>query len=224
MTDGRSSAVVLISGGGTNLQAFIDAVQADELDLELRAVISNRPDAFGLTRARQAGIETVCIDHTQFGDRLAFDASLASAIDQLEPDFVILAGFMRILSAGFVERFEGRILNIHPSLLPKYPGLNTHQRALDAGDAWHGVTVHFVTAKLDGGPPIIQGRVPIRPGDDASTLAARVLDVEHQIYPEALRLLVSGRLVWRDHQAFFDGKSLTAPIHFERSAASASGR
>jgi phosphoribosylglycinamide formyltransferase-1 len=211
----RLSAVVLISGGGTNLQALIDAVEAGQLDITIRAVLSNRPDAYGLTRAREAGIETRCIAHESFEDRDAFDAALAEAIAGLEPDIIILAGFMRILSADFVARFEGRILNIHPSLLPKYPGLNTHQRALDAGDAWHGVTVHFVTAELDGGPPIIQARVPILPGDDADTLAARVLEVEHRIYPEAVRLLASGRLEWREHRACVDGEPLEMPLQFE---------
>lgn len=215
MTGGKRSAVILVSGGGSNLQALIDAVAAGELDLDIRAVISNRPDAHALRRAIEAGIEAACVDHTRFAERREFDARLALAVDAHDPDIVILAGFMRILSAEFVNRFEGRALNIHPSLLPKYPGLNTHQRALDAGDAWHGVTVHFVTAELDGGPSILQGRVPVLPGDDAATLAARVLEVEHRIYPEAVRLLLSGRLEWRERAAWLDGKPLETPLPFE---------
>ena len=206
------SAVVLISGGGTNLQAFIDQVANGSLDLNLRAVISNRPDAYGLTRASEAGVPARCVDHTDYVDRDAFDAALAAVIEEYAPDLIILAGFMRILTAGFVDRFEGRILNIHPSLLPKYPGLNTHQRALDAGDDWHGVTVHFVTSELDGGPPVLQGRIRIL--DDAGSLAARVLEIEHRIYPEAVRLMLTGRLRWHEHAAWLDGKRLEAPQPF----------
>ena len=208
------SAVVLISGGGTNLQAFIDQVANGSLDLNLRAVISNRPDAYGLTRASEAGVPARCVDHTDYVDRDAFDAALAAVIEEYAPDLIILAGFMRILTAGFVDRFEGRILNIHPSLLPKYPGLNTHQRALDAGDDWHGVTVHFVTSELDGGPPVLQGRIRILADDDPGSLAARVLEIEHRIYPEAVRLMLTGRLRWREHAAWLDGKRLEAPQPF----------
>ncbi len=213
-TTSDASAVVLISGGGTNLQAFIDSVASGALDLELRAVIANRPGAFGLERAAAAGIPARCVDHTEYPDREAFDAALADVIDEYAPDLIILAGFMRILTGAFVDRFEGRVLNIHPSLLPKYPGLHTHQRALDAGDDWHGVTVHFVTSELDGGPPILQGRIRVNSGDDAESLAGRVLEVEHRIYPAAVRLLTSGRLVWRDHAAWLDGKRLEEPQPF----------
>lgn len=185
----------------------------------LEAVISNRPGAYGLERAVQANIEARCIDHTTYGDRESFDAALATEIDRHSPDLVVLAGFMRILSPAFVKRFEGRILNIHPSLLPKYPGLNTHQRAIDAGDAWHGVTVHFVSTELDGGPSIIQGRVPVLPDDDADSLAARVLKVEHCIYPAALRLIQAGRVAWQDGKAILDGEPLTRPIQFEPAGA-----
>ena len=209
------SAVVLISGGGTNLQAFIDAVAAHDLPLELRAVISNRPDAHGLQRAANAGIPDRSLDHRQFSTRSLFDSALADLIDEFTPDLIILAGFMRILSTAFVERYEGKILNIHPSLLPKYPGLDTHQRALDAGDDEHGVTVHFVTAELDGGPRILQGRVPIRDGDDANTLATRVLAVEHRIYPEAVSLIAEGRLTWHEHRAWIDNEPLQEPLRFE---------
>ncbi|MEM9208797.1 MAG: phosphoribosylglycinamide formyltransferase [Pseudomonadota bacterium] len=208
------SAVILISGGGTNLQAFIDSVANRTLDLDIRAVIANRPGAYGLERASAAGIPARCVDHTDYADRDAFDAALAATIADYAPTLIILAGFMRILTARFVDRFEGRILNIHPSLLPRYPGLNTHQRALDAGDEWHGVTVHFVTSELDGGPPILQGRIRVRDNDDAESLAARVLEIEHRIYPEAVRLLQSGRLVWREHAAWLDGQRLEAPQPF----------
>lgn len=216
MTTGAKtcSAVVLISGGGTNLQAFIDAIAAGELNLEIRAVLSNIADAHGLTRAARAGIPTAVVEHRDFANRGAFDTALAQAIDVHAPDLILLAGFMRILSPGFVQRFEGRILNIHPSLLPKYPGLDTHRRALEAGDAEHGVTVHFLTAELDGGPPVLQARVPILAGDDPHSLAARVLEVEHRIYPAAVRLITEGRLAWKDGAAWLDGRRLEGPASF----------
>ena len=212
--DAPRRAAVLISGGGTNLQALIDASADGTLAVSIDLVVSNRPDAYGLTRAKQAGIATAVIDHRQFADRRAFDEALAETVAACSPDAVVLAGFMRILSGAFVEPFLGRLLNIHPSLLPKYPGLDTHQRALDAGDRWHGSTVHFVTEELDGGPRIVQGRVGIEPDDDAKSLAARVLSVEHQIYPYAVELLVSGRLTWRDGGAWLDGEPLTAPLSY----------
>jgi len=210
----RCRAAILISGGGTNLQAFIDAVRGGTLDLDIAVVISNRADAYGLTRASQAGIETVCIPHKDFDSRDAFDAALAEGIDAYAPDIVILAGFMRILTARFVRRYQGRLLNIHPSLLPLYPGLDTHRRALEAGDRWHGSTVHFVTEELDGGPRIIQGRVPVRPDDDADSLAARVLEVEHRIYPLAAGWLAAGRLVLCDGKAVLDGRELSEPYQY----------
>jgi len=209
------SAVVLISGGGSNLQAIVDAIAAGTLDLDVRGVISNRPQAYGLERAKAAGIEARVLDHRDFADRAHYDDALARMVAEYAPGVIILAGFMRILSAGFVTRFEGRILNIHPSLLPRYPGLDTHRRVLEAGDTEHGVTVHFVTAELDGGPPVLQGRVPVLPDDDAGRLAARVLEVEHRIYPEALRLLAGGRLSWHDGRAFLDGQPLKKPLQFE---------
>ena len=212
--DAPRRAAVLISGGGTNLQALIDASADGTLDVSIDLVVSNRGDAYGLTRANQAGIPTAVIDHRQFADRRAFDETLAETVAACSPDVVVLAGFMRILSGAFVEPFLGRLLNIHPSLLPKYPGLDTHQRALDAGDRWHGSTVHFVTEELDGGPRIVQGRVGIEPDDDAKSLAARVLSVEHQIYPYAVELLVSGRLAWRDGGAWLDGEPLTEPVSY----------
>ncbi len=213
--DRLTSLAILISGSGTNLQAFIDAVAAGTLDVELAVVISNRRDAHGLARASEAGVDTVCIEHTAFADREHFDAALAEAIDGYAADLVVLAGFMRILTPAFVARFEGRLLNIHPSLLPKYPGLDTHRRAIEAGDRWHGSTVHFVTDELDGGPRIIQGRVPVLPDDDPERLAARVLAVEHQIYPRAVELLAAGRVECRDGRVWLDGEPLDEPIQFD---------
>ncbi len=207
-------AAVLISGSGTNLQAFIDRTQAGELDLDLCLVLSNKPDAAGLERARNAGIEVECVEHRDYPAREDFDAALVATLDRYHPDLVILAGFMRILTPVFIDHFAGAILNIHPSLLPKYPGLDTHQRALDAGDKWHGSTVHFVTEELDGGPPVIQGRVPVKAGDTATTLAARVLTVEHRIYPEAAALYAAGRLEYRDGHAWLDDQILDKPLQY----------
>jgi phosphoribosylglycinamide formyltransferase-1 len=207
-------AAVLISGSGTNLQAFIDEVAAGQLDLDLSVVLSNRPDAAGLVRARKANISVECIRHQDFPQRELFDAALVETLDKYQPDLIILAGFMRILTNTFVNHFSGRVLNIHPSLLPKFPGLDTHQRAIDAGEEWHGSTVHFVTEELDGGPAIIQGRVPVMPDDSATELAARVLDVEHRIYPEAARMFAAGRLECRDGSAWFDGDRLSEPLLF----------
>ena len=213
-------AAILISGGGTNLQAFIDAVSTGSLDLELAVVVSNRPDAYGLTRARKAGIPTVCVRNEDYADRSAFDAALAQMLAPFEPDLLILAGFMRILSAAFVKRFEGRILNIHPALLPKYPGLNTHQRVIDAGETWHGSTVHFVTEELDAGPRILQGRVPVLTDDTASCLSARVQAIEHKIYPQAAAMFASGRLEYRDGEPWFDGERLDEPMLYDGDALS----
>ena len=184
-------AAVLISGGGSNLQSLIDAIAAGDLAMRICVVVSNKPNAVGLERARRAGITTLSIANTDYADRDAFDSALAAALDRHAPDFLILAGFMRILTPAFVLRFAGRILNIHPSLLPDYAGLNTHQRVLDANEQWHGCTVHFVTDELDGGAPIIQGRVPVLENDNAETLADRVLQGEHRIYPIAAGLLAS---------------------------------
>lgn len=201
--------VVLISGSGSNLQSLIDAGQSGELgDADVVAVLSNKPGAYGLERAQQAGIATDCIEHQRFDSREAFDSALRDAIDQHQPDLVILAGFMRILTPDFVRHYRGRLLNIHPSLLPKYPGLHTHQRALDAGDSEAGATVHFVTEELDGGPPIIQAKVPTLPDDSAETLAARVLSKEHRIYPLAARWFAEGRLQLNDSEARLDDKAL----------------
>ncbi len=186
MTAVKLPVVVLISGSGSNLQAIIDAAQQD-LPVEIRAVISNKADAYGLERAKQAGIETVVLDHTRFDSRQAFDTELSRIIDQYQPGLVVLAGFMRILSDDFVRHYEGRMLNIHPSLLPRYKGTNTHARAIEAGDKEAGCSVHLVTAELDSGPVLLQARVPVIEGDTPETLAARVLEQEHKIYPEAIR-------------------------------------
>ncbi len=206
------TAAVLISGNGSNLQSLIDATQTGELDLKIGVVFSSRPDAYGLERARIAGIAVECLQYRDYRERAQFDAALVHTLDEYSPDIVILAGFMRILTPVFIDRFAGRILNIHPSLLPGYPGLHTHQRVLDAGDEWHGCTVHFVTAELDGGPAIIQGWVAVETGDTAETLAARVLEVEHRIYPRAAALLSSGRLELRNGSAWLDGERLEEPI------------
>ena len=183
MSQKTCKLVILVSGSGSNLQSFIDAAATKALDAEVAAVVCNRPGAYGLTRAANAGIATELVDHTDYENRESFDAELISRIDSYQPDLVILAGFMRILTPGFVNHYLGRLLNIHPSLLPKYPGLHTHQRAIDAGDSEAGATVHFVTEELDGGPPIIQASVPIEQGDTAGDLAKRILVHEHHISP-----------------------------------------
>ncbi|TNC82009.1 MAG: phosphoribosylglycinamide formyltransferase [Oleiphilus sp.] len=200
--------VVLISGTGSNLQALIDEVRNENIPATIAAVISNKPGVEGLDRARKAEITAEVVDHTRFDQREEFDLNLIRAIDKYQPDLIVLAGFMRILTADFVKRYEGRLLNIHPSLLPKYPGLNTHQRALDAGDQHHGVTTHFVTADLDSGPNIIQAQVPVLPQDTPETLAARVREQEHVIYPITVKWFVQGRVKMLDHAAFLDGEPL----------------
>jgi len=200
--------VVLISGSGSNLQAIIDQVESGEINGKIGAVISNRPNVKGLERAAKAGIETQVIDHKEFPQRELFDAKMIRAIDEYQPDLVVLAGFMRILTADFVRRYEGKLLNIHPSLLPKHPGLNTHQRAIDEGDTTHGVTTHFVTAELDSGPNIIQAEVPVLPQDSAETLASRVQEQEHVIYPITVKWFVEGRLTMLGDEALLDGHPL----------------
>ena len=208
----KTRAAVLVSGGGTNLQAFIDRVAAGTLDLELVVVAGSNPRARGLERAQRAGIPTEVVASSDYAEREAYDAALAAVLEGYAPDLVLLAGFMRILTPAFVARWGGRLLNIHPSLLPRFPGLDTHRRALAAGESRHGCTVHFVTEALDAGPAIIQGSVPVRPGDTPETLAARVLAVEHEIYPEAARLFAAGRLALRDGRAWLDGQPLDTPL------------
>lgn len=200
--------VVLISGSGSNLQALINGQQDSTLPINIVGVISNKPDVLGLERAAKADIAHEVIDHKAFADREAFDQALAQAIDAYQPDLIVLAGFMRILTGDFVRHFQGRMLNIHPSLLPKYQGLHTHQRALDAGDDCHGVTVHFVTEELDGGPPVIQAIVPINNGDDANTLAKRVQAQEHIIYPMAVDWFAKERLSLQGSQVLLDNSVL----------------
>ncbi len=215
MTEQRKlPIVVLLSGSGSNLQAIIDGAAGD-LPVEIRAVISNRADAFGLERARQAGIPTRLLDHTGFPDRETYDQALMELIDSYRPALVILAGFMRILTPGLVNHFQGRLLNIHPSLLPKYRGLHTHRRALAAGDGMHGASVHLVTEELDGGPVILQVQVPVEPGDDEATLAARVLTQEHLIYPMVIRWFAEGRLQVTGGVMELDGQALQGPVVME---------
>jgi phosphoribosylglycinamide formyltransferase-1 len=201
---------VLISGRGSNLQAFIDACDSGKLAAQVGLVISNNPDAAGLQRAEQAGIATRCINHRDYATREAFDGALVETLTAHSVDLVILAGFMRILTPVLIEPFLGRLLNIHPSLLPKYPGLKTHQRALDAGDSEAGATVHFVTQELDGGPPVLQAREPILPGDTADSLAARVAIQEHRIYPIAAQWYLEKRLSLGSGGAVLDGKPIPA--------------
>ena len=206
MTDDRLAVVVLISGRGSNLQAIIDAAGDGDSPFTVGAVISNQPAAAGLERARRAGIPVEVVDHRAYARREEFDSALAEVIDGYDPGLVVLAGFMRILTPAFVARYAGRLINIHPSLLPEFPGLDTHGRAIAAGAAEHGASVHFVTAALDGGPLIIQARVPVRAGDDADTLAARVLEQEHRILPEAIRWFAAGRLRVEDTRVLLDGE------------------
>ncbi|AZF59420.1 phosphoribosylglycinamide formyltransferase [Pseudomonas sp. R11-23-07] len=208
--------VVLLSGTGSNLQALIDSMRTGDSPVRIAAVISNRSDAYGLQRARDAGIETRSLDHKAFDGREAFDRALIELIDAFNPKLVILAGFMRILSADFVRHYEGRLLNIHPSLLPKYKGLHTHQRALDAGDREHGCSVHFVTEELDGGPLVVQAVVPVESDDSAQTLAQRVHTQEHRIYPLAVRWFAEGRLILGEQGALLDGQLLAASGHLIR--------
>jgi phosphoribosylglycinamide formyltransferase-1 len=186
--------VILISGRGSNMRSIVEVCEKESWPAEVAAVISNRPDAAGIAFAAQHGIATAVVDHQAFATRQAFDAALSRAIDMHTPDLVVLAGFMRILGADCVRRYEGRMLNIHPSLLPAFPGLHTHRRAIEAGCKLAGATVHFVTSELDHGPIVLQAAVPVLPGDDDGALAARVLAREHLIYPRAVRWFVEGQL------------------------------
>lgn len=186
--------VILISGRGSNMEAIVRACAVERWPARVAAVVSNRPDAPGLAFARAQGIATAVVEHAGYADRASFDAALAETVDGFSPDLVVLAGFMRVLTAGFVEHYAGRMLNVHPSLLPSFPGLRTHERALEAGVALHGATVHFVTPELDHGPIVMQGAIPVTAGDDAQALARRLLAVEHVIYPRAVRWFVESRL------------------------------
>ncbi len=204
--------IVLISGNGSNLQAFIDQSRDGRLPIDIRAVISNRPDAYGLIRASDADIPARTIDDRDYPDRGAFEDDLRQAIDHYRPKLVILAGFMRILTPKTVRHYAGRMLNIHPSLLPAFTGLNTHQRAIDAGCQRHGASIHFVTEDLDGGPVIAQTEVEVLATDTAETLAARVRQTEHVLYPVVVNWFAQGRLQYRDGQALLDGQPVAEAV------------
>jgi phosphoribosylglycinamide formyltransferase-1 len=212
------SIVVLISGSGSNLQAIMDRLAADKLDAKIELVLSNRADAYGLERAAKAGIPTAVIDHKQYDSREAFDQEMIKVIDPINPELIVLAGFMRILSEGFVEHYNGRMINIHPALLPAYKGLNTHQRALADGVSHHGASVHYVTPELDSGAVIVQGRVPVLAGDDEEALETRVHKIEHVVYPEVVTWFANGRLANRDDIAYLDGEPLTQPVIIDQEA------
>lgn len=203
------SIVVLISGNGSNLQAIIDACSTGSIPGKVTAVIANKAEAYGLTRASEAGIPTAVLSHLGAASRESYDQELIKSIEQYQPDLVVLAGFMRILTPAFVKHFNGKLLNIHPSLLPKYPGLHTHQRAIEAKDTEHGCSVHFVTEQLDGGPVILQAKVPIFTDDDSSSLAERVHEQEYRIYPLVIKWFCQNRLQQRADQAWLDGNLLT---------------
>ncbi|WP_435948312.1 phosphoribosylglycinamide formyltransferase [Dryocola sp. BD586] len=205
--------VVLVSGNGSNLQAIIDACKSKKINGTLSAVFSNKADAFGLERARAAGIPAHALTASQFADRAAFDRELMQEIDAYAPDLVVLAGYMRILSPQFVAHYAGRLINIHPSLLPKYPGLYTHRQVLDNGDEEHGTSVHFVTDELDGGPVILQAKIPVFVGDDEDEITARVQHQEHAIYPLVISWFIDGRLEMRNNAAWLDGKELPPQGH-----------
>ena len=202
-----AKAVVLISGSGSNLQAFIDQIQSDNLALEIALVISNKSDAYGLERAHKANIPTKVINHKDYQSRLAFDQALMSAIDIIAPEIVILAGFMRILTPEFVTNYTNRLINIHPSLLPKYPGTNTHQRVLDANDQWHGASIHFVVPEVDAGPIILQGRLAVASEDTQSSLQQRIQRIEHQIYPLAVQWFIEKRLTINNNKVLLDDET-----------------
>ena len=202
--------VVLLSGRGSNFQSLLNASLTGELSGSIDLVISNRPQAGGLAIANNANIDTALIDHQAYATRDAFDADLAGVIDSVTPDLIVLAGFMRILTQSFVSQFAGRLLNKHPTRRPLYPGINTHQRALCNGDTHAGATVHYVTGELDGGPSVIQAKVPIESGDTKDRLADRILQVEHQIYPQAVNWHLSGRLALRNGVLYKDSVPLPA--------------
>ena len=206
--DEPSRIVVLISGSGSNMQAIAESCAKKEINADIVGVISNRPDVLGLERAEQLELTTAVVDHTEYATREEFDVHMMRAIDEYSPDLVVLAGFMRILTPDFVRRYRGRLLNIHPSLLPKYKGLHTHQRALEAGDDEHGVTVHFVTEDLDGGPNAIQAVVKVLDDDSPTSLQQRVQQQEHVIYPIAVKWFVEGRLSMNKGDVYLDDQIL----------------
>ena len=212
LSSGRCKVAILISGSGTNLQSFIDQVDDLQLNCDISVVFSNCEDAYGLVRAKKAGIATAALSHKRFSDREDFDKAVAKILDEHAPDLIILAGFMRILSAWFVRRYEGKILNIHPALLPLYPGLHTHERVLDAGDSHHGSTVHFVTEELDGGPRILAGRIKVLTNESPEELRARVQAVEHRIYPQAAQLFAEGQVSYRNGEVWMNGNIMAEPL------------
>ena len=201
------NVVVLVSGSGSNLQAIIDQIGSGGLPVRISLVISNNADAYGLERAKLANIDAVCIDHRAFASRLEFDQALIAKIDLVEPDLLILAGFMRILTAEFVAHYHNRLINIHPSLLPKYPGTDTHQRAIDANDEWHGASIHFVVPEVDAGPIIVQGRFAIKANDTPQSLQQRIHLIEHRLYPLAVKWYAQGRLTIVAGKVLLDGET-----------------
>ncbi len=205
---------ILISGNGSNLQSIIDAIEKGFLRASISLVLSNNPDAYGLTRATRHGIATRVLDHHDFANREAFDEALREILDAVSPDLIVLAGFMRILGRAFIDAFPGRILNIHPSLLPAYKGLNTHQRALDNQETRHGVSIHLVTAELDDGPVLLQGSYPIEPGDIAEDLQRKGHRLEHQMYPQLLQWFSDNRIHIDQGTVYFEQQPLKAPILF----------
>lgn len=206
--DKLPNIVIVISGSGTNMVAIAEQVKSQQLEAKISAVICNRPEAAGVQKAKDRDIPVEIVDHTEFNSREDFDIALMRAIDEYDPDLVVLAGFMRILTPSFVQRYEGRMLNIHPSLLPKHKGVNTHKKALEAGDAEHGVTIHFVTEDLDGGPNIIQAIVPVLDGDDEVSLSYRVQQQEYVIYPIAIKWFIEGRLTMKQGLSYLDNQAL----------------
>lgn len=211
----KPQIAVLISGSGSNLQAILDACQSGQIQADICLVLSNKEQAYGLERAQNAGILTKVLDHRCYDSRENYDTALVAALTEYQPDLIVLAGFMRILTPVFTDAFVGKLVNIHPSLLPKYPGLHTHKRALEAQDSMHGATVHFVTPELDGGPPILQGQIKIGNSDTEESLASRVLtEVEHKIYPVAVQWMLENRLQMRDGKAWLDGE-LVGPSGFQ---------
>ncbi len=204
----KHQLVILISGSGTNLQAIMDACNAGEINADIALVLSNRANAYGITRAQNAGIPTCVLSHTDYASREAFDRAMIEVIDKVAPDTLVLAGFMRILSPVFVDHYAGKLLNIHPSLLPRHKGLHTHQRALDAGDDKHGCSIHFINAELDGGPVIAQAPFPVEKDDTVETLEDKVHQREHQLYPLVVSWRATNRLYLQGKTVMLDGKPL----------------
>jgi len=219
MTPSPTRAIAMISGRGSNLQAILDAITEKNLYLDICAVVTNRCNALGLTLAKKKSISTHCVDNKDYADRESYDRALLATMEPYHAELIIMAGFIRILTPAFIQHYRGKILNIHPSLLPKYRGLNTHQRALDNRESEHGASVHFVTAELDGGPVIIQSRVPVLNNDSADSLSKRILQQEHKIYPLAIKWFTQGRLKMIGSCAYLDGKALQKPYEFNETIA-----